>query len=134
MTVEVQRRIIIFFFQFFFGANVEHGNKHVSHFFTHERKTPSKHVHKVGQPVWVWRAVKLADIHHIVFVLEHRSFVVVYIKIIRRRKDGHDRWKSGDFGLAVHAVTGILSFMGSDYREKVVSFQELACSLIRKKV
>ena len=82
----------------------------------------------------MWRAVKLADIHHIVFVLEHRSFVVVYIKIIRRRKDGHDRWKSGDFGLAVHAVTGILSFMGSDYREKVVSFQELACSLIRKKV
>lgn len=43
-------------------------------FLSHERQTPSEAVHKVGQPVRMRRAVELANVHYVVFVLQYRCF------------------------------------------------------------
>lgn len=39
--------------------------------FANKRQRPREHVHKVGQPVRMRRAVELANVHHVVLVLEN---------------------------------------------------------------
>lgn len=61
-------------------------------------------------------AVELSDVHDIVFVFEDGSFVVIHVEVVRGAEDGHYTRESGCPSLSVHAVTGILSFVGSDDR------------------
>lgn len=54
------------------GRLAEAGNgQRVFTFFSHKGEGPSEDIHEVGQPVRVWRAVELPDVHHIVLVLQH---------------------------------------------------------------
>ena len=48
----------------------------------------------------------MANIHHVALIFENRSFIVVNVEIVRRRKDRHDRRKAGRLGLVVHPVPG----------------------------
>ena len=57
-------------------------------FLSHEWHGPSEHIHEVGQPVRMFYCVELADIHHIVLVFQHGSFVPVHVKVIGGREDG----------------------------------------------
>ena len=52
-------------------ARVEYAHEHFGHLLANERQRPREHVHEVGQPVRVWRAVELANVHHVVLVLEN---------------------------------------------------------------
>ena len=54
----------------------------------------------------MWGAVELSDVHYVAFVLEYSSLVVVYIKIVRRREDRHDRREPRCFGFPIHSVAG----------------------------
>ena len=53
-------------------------------FLAHERKGPGENVHEVGQPVRMWRAVELANVHNVVFVLEDGCLVVVDVEVVGR--------------------------------------------------
>lgn len=63
----------------------------------------------------MWGAVELSDIHDVVLIFEHCCFIVVDIKIVWRREDGHDTWESSSTGFSIHSVSSILCFMRSDY-------------------
>ena len=69
-----------------------------------ERERPGEHVHEVGQPVGVRRAVELADVHHVVLVLEDGSLVVVHVQVVGRREYGDQRREARVLRLLVHAV------------------------------
>lgn len=45
---------------------------------SHKRQRPGEHVHEVWQPVGVRGAVELSDIHHIVFILQHRRWIYTH--------------------------------------------------------
>ena len=68
----------------------------------------------------MWSAVELSDVHYIVLVLQNGGFVVVDIEVIGGGKDGHNTWETCRSSLAVHSISGILSFMGSDDGEEIV--------------
>jgi len=76
---------------------------------SYEGQTPSEHIHEIGQPVWVWCAVELPDIHNIALILENGCFVIVHIKIVGGGEDGHDRGEACALRFAVHAVTAHMS-------------------------
>ena len=80
----------------------------------------------------MWGAVELPDVHDITFVLEHRSFVVIHVKVVGGREDGHDRGEASRLCFAVHAISSILGLVSSNDRQEVVAFQELASSLVAK--
>ena len=40
----------------------------------YEGQRPGEDVHEVGQPVGVWGAVELTDVHHVVLILQHRRY------------------------------------------------------------
>ena len=79
-------------------------------------------------------AVELSDVHNIVLVLEHCGLVVVNIEVIRRAEDGHYARESSGSCLAVHAVSGILSFVCSDDREEIILFEEVASGGVGEEV
>jgi hypothetical protein len=91
-----------------------------------EGQRPGEHVNKVGQPVGVRRAVELANVHHVVLVLEDGGLVVVHVQVVGRREDGDEGGKGGLRALLVHAVAGVLGLVGADDREQLVVLQELA--------
>ena len=72
------------------------------------------------------RAVELPDVHHVVFVLEHGGLVVVDVEVVGRAEDGHHAGEAGRARFAVHAVAGVLGFVGPDDGEEVVLFEECA--------
>lgn len=51
------------------------------------------------------RAVELADIHYVALVFQNSSFVVVYVQVIGRGEDSHDRGETCRLRFAVHPVT-----------------------------
>jgi hypothetical protein len=69
-----------------------------------KRQTPGKCIHKVGQPVWVWRAIKLPYIQNVRFIFEDRCLVVVHVKIIWSGKQCHHGWETSRASFPVHAV------------------------------
>ena len=79
-------------------------------------------------------AVELANVHHVVLVLQHGSLVVVDIQIIRGTENCHNTWETGRPSLSVHAVPGILGFVCSNDGEEIVLFQECASGRIGKEV
>ena len=88
--------------------------------------------------------VELANIHHVALIFENRSFVVVNVSMVWRRKDRRDRRKAGRLDLAIRSVPGdigrltnekrtldgpcILSPVCADDRTEVITFQELISS------
>lgn len=70
------------------------------------------------------RAVELADVHDVVFVLQYGRFVVINIKVVGSTEDSHDARKPGGARLSVHSVAGILSFMGANDREEIVLLEK----------
>jgi len=50
-------------------------------------------------------AIKLPDVHDIIFVFQDSGLVVVDIKIIWSGKDGHHRWKLRCSCFAIHTVS-----------------------------
>ena len=51
------------------------------------------------------RAIELSDVHDVAFVLQNGCFIVIYVEIIRSGENGHNGWKTGGFGLAIHAIS-----------------------------
>lgn len=51
------------------------------------------------------RAVELADVHHVVLVLENGRLVVVNVEVVGRREDGDQRREARVLRLLVHAVS-----------------------------
>jgi hypothetical protein len=70
--------------------------------FPNKRQAPCENVHKVRK---MWSKVELSDVHHITLVLQHSSFVVIHVQIVRGGENGHDRRKSSCPRLAIHAIT-----------------------------
>jgi hypothetical protein len=60
-------------------------------------------------------AVKLTNIHNIVFIFENGGLVIVHIEIVGSREYGHDGREAGSLAFSVHSVSSILSFVCSDY-------------------
>lgn len=71
-------------------------------------------------------AVELSNVHDVVLVLQYCSLVVVHIQVIGCTEDGHDTGEAGCSRLAVHAVSSILSLMGTNDGKKAVPFEESA--------
>lgn len=82
----------------------------------------------------MWARVELSDVQDVALVLEDGSFVVVDIKVVGRREEGHDRREPCRPSLAVHTVPGILRFVGSYDGKKLVALKELTCCLIAEVV
>ena len=53
------------------AVNLRNSDGNTLTFFSNKRKRPCEDVHEVGQPVWVGGTVELADVHHIVLILQH---------------------------------------------------------------
>lgn len=89
-------------------------------FLANKRKRPCEDVHEVRQPVWVGRTVELADVHHVVLILQHRRLdehngymqpslneqylIVVHVEIVGCREDGYETWEASGLAFAVHPV------------------------------
>ena len=73
------------------------------------------------------RTVELADIHHVVLIFEHSSFVVVNIEVVGGAEDGHNAREARCPCLPIHSITGVLGFVGADDGEEIVLLQEGAC-------
>lgn len=71
-------------------------------------------------------AVELPDVYHVVFVLKHGGLVVVPIKVVGRAENGYDTRETSRLCLSVHAVSGILGFVCSNYRKQVILLEECA--------
>ena len=54
---------------------------------------------------------KLTNVHDVVLVFQNGSLVVVDIQVVWSTEDCHDTREAGGPGLAVHAVSGVLSFV-----------------------
>ena len=54
---------------------------------------------------------KLTNVHDVVLVLENSSLVVVDVQVVGCAENGHDTRESSSPGLAVHAVSSVLSFV-----------------------
>ena len=80
------------------------------------------------------RAIELSNVHNIVLVLQDRSLVVVDVKVVGCAEDCHDARKASRPRLSVHAITGILRFVGSDDGEEIVLLEEVAGGRIREEV
>lgn len=76
----------------------------------------------------------MANVHNVVLVLQDCSLVVVDIQVVGGTEDGHDTGEASGSRLAVHAVTGVLSFMGTNDGQQIVLLQESACCRVRKEV
>ena len=81
-------------------------------------------------------AIELPYVHHIVLVLQHSSFVIIYIKIIGCGEYCDERWKASRLAFSVHTVSGVLRLVGADDREQIVVLQKLAagCIAVNEKV
>ena len=75
-------------------------------------------------------AVELPYVHHIVLVLQHSSFVIIYIKIIGCGEYCDERWKACRLAFSVHTVSGVLRLVGADDGEQIVVLQEFAAGCI----
>ena len=75
-------------------------------------------------------AIELPYVHHIVLVLQHSSFVIIYIKIIGCGEYCDERWKASRLAFSVHTVSGVLRLVGADDGEQIVVLQELAAGCI----
>lgn len=75
-------------------------------------------------------AIELPYVHHIVLVLQHSSFVIIYIKIIGCGEYCDERWKASRLAFSVHTVSGVLRLVGADDREQIVVLQKLAAGCI----
>ena len=42
-------------------------------FFSYKWQRPGKDIHEIWQPIRMWRAIELPDIHHIIFILQYGS-------------------------------------------------------------
>lgn len=72
------------------------------------------------------RAIKLSYIHDIRLILQDSRFVLVHVEVVWGGEDRHDGGEAGGFRFAVHAVAGVLCFVGADDGEEVVLFEEVA--------
>ena len=79
-------------------------------------------------------AVELSNVHHIILVLQHCSLVVVDIEVVGCAKDGHDAGEAGSPRLSVHAISGILRFVGSNDGEEIVLLEEVAGGWVGEEV
>jgi hypothetical protein len=77
--------------------------------------------------VWCKELTELTNVHDIVLVLENSSLVVVDVQVVGCTEDGHDAREPSSPGLAVHAVSSILSLMCANDREQVILLQEGTC-------
>lgn len=79
-------------------------------------------------------AVELPNVHDVVLILEDCRFVIVNIKVVWGAEDGHHAGKTRCPRLPIHSVTCILSFMGSDDREKIVFLKKGACGWVGEEI
>lgn len=63
---------------------------------------------------------ELANVHHVILILQHRCFVIIDVQIVRSTEDGHDARKSSCPRLSIHSIAGILRLMSSNYGEKII--------------
>jgi len=111
------------------GRKRENG-KGVRTFLSNKGKRPSEDIHKVREPVWVRRAVKLADVHDVVLVFQHGSLVVVDVKIVWGREHGDEGGEAGVSAPLVHAVARVLRLVRADDGEELVLLQEIAHGVV----
>ena len=56
--------------------------------------------------------VELADVYHIVLVLQHRCLIVVYVQIVGGREYGYETWEASGLAFAVHSVPASCNVAG----------------------
>lgn len=61
------------------------------------------------------------------------TFVIIYIQIVRRREDSYERGESCGLTFSIHSVASVLSFMSSNYRQKIIVLQKIAARCIAVK-
>ena len=49
--------------------------------------------------------VELSNVKNITFILEDRSFVVIHVKVVRCREEGHDRGETCSPCLSIHTIS-----------------------------
>jgi hypothetical protein len=76
-------------------------------FLANERQTPCERIHEVRKPVWVGGTIELPDVKDIAFVLEDGSLVVVTVKVMRTREEGHNGWETCRPRLPVHPIAKV---------------------------
>lgn len=77
---------------------------------------------------------ELTNVHDIVLVLENSRLVVIHIEVVGCTKNGHDTREASRPGLPVHAVAGVLRFVGTDDGKKIVLFEESTSRRIREEI
>lgn len=120
--------------------------------FPDERHTPGEHVHEIGKPVGMRAAIKLPNVHHVRFVLQHRGLVVIHVEIVGRAENCHHGGETGRLRFAVHSIPesrrkdlktvigtlwnapGILSFVSSDNGQEVIALEEVTCGLVARRL
>ncbi len=53
-------------------------------------------------------AVELSNVHYVAFIFQNSGFIVIDVKIIGCRKDGHDRRKARCSRLSIHSVAIVI--------------------------
>jgi hypothetical protein len=53
-------------------------------------------------------AVELSDIHYVAFIFQNGGFIVIDVKVIGCRKDGHDRRKARCSRLSIHSIAIVM--------------------------
>mmetsp|Transcript_29348 Transcript_29348/g.76929 ORF Transcript_29348/g.76929 Transcript_29348/m.76929 type:complete len:312 (-) Transcript_29348:207-1142(-) len=73
---------------------------------------------------------KFLDIHRILSVDHHGSFVAVDVKIVRRREDCDDRREGRLRVLRVHVIPLILCLVGANHRQQTILIQKFTRGLL----
>jgi len=67
-------------------------------------QTPRERIHEVGEPIWIGGVMKLSNVKDVILVLEDGRLVVM-VKVVRAREEGHDGWEAFYPRLSVHPIT-----------------------------
>ena len=98
---------------------------HVSNLFHEEGHRPFEEVHSLGQVERVHHILVLFNVHFVVFNEDDGAFVVIFAAVIWRAENRDNRREGLMTTPPVHLVAINLDLMRANYRDEVVSSQDL---------
>jgi hypothetical protein len=76
----------------------------------------------------------LSDVHDVVLILQNSSLIVIHIQVVGGAEYGHNTRESCSPSFAVHTISGILGFVGTNNRQEIVLLKERARCRVREKI